>query len=112
MSAYDHSLVDGIFDSLAARRRREVLHYLLNAEAEQASFDTLVDYVVEAETHSPASDRGAVAASLHHQHLPKLADEGLIDYDCEHGSITTTAETELAEPYLNIARRRESELRG
>lgn len=110
MPTPDRRLVSGIMESLTAQRRRFVLGYLLNAEAGQFTFDELVDCVVEEETHSLAPDRVAVAASLYHQHLPKLADEGLVGYDGERGSITTTAETELVEPFLEFAGRGESEI--
>lgn len=98
-----------VLRSLSAHRRRNVLDFLLNAEAEQVAFDALVDHVVEEETSSPPPDREAVASSLHHSHLPKLAEEGLVVYPEAHGSATTTAKTELAEPLLEVARNWESE---
>lgn len=109
MSTCDHPGVDRVFSSLAAQRRRLVLDYLLDAEAGRASFDELVDHVVEADTRSPSPDREAIATSLHHTHLPKLADGGLIHYDSERGSIETTGAIGLAEPVLEFARRRERE---
>lgn len=105
MSTCDLPRFDGVFSSLAAQRRRCILDYLLDSEAERASFDELVDYVVEEETRSPGPDRQAVATTLHHTHLPKLADEGLVDLDRENGSIATTDDTRLTEPYLEFARR-------
>lgn len=109
MSTCDHPAVDRVFSSLADQRRRLVLDYLLDAEAGRASFDELVDHVVEAETRSPPPDREAVATTLYHTHLPKLADEGLIDYDRGRGSISATDAIGLAEPVLAFARSREHE---
>lgn len=109
MSTCDHVLVPEIMGSLVAQRRRFILTYLLTAEEGLVTFDELVDYVVEEETSSPSPDRDAVAATLHHQHLPKLAADGLIEYEGDHGSLRTTTKTELAEPYLEFARRWESE---
>lgn len=109
MSTCDHPEVDGVFSSLAARRRRLVLDYLLDAEGGRATFDELVDHVIEAETRSPSPDREGVTTTLHHTHLPKLADGGLIRYDSERGSIETAGAIGLAEPVLEFARRRERE---
>ena len=91
MSRCHHSGVDRVFRSLAAQRRRCILDSLMDVEAGRASFDELVDYVVEEETPSPAPDREAVATTLHHTHLPKLADEGFIEYERGQGVVTTTS---------------------
>lgn len=109
MSACDHPEVERVFSSLTARRRRVILDYLLEAEGGRATFDELVDHVVEANARSPSPDREAVATSLHHTHLPKLADGGLVHYDSERGSIETTGAIGLAEPVLEFARMRERE---
>lgn len=104
MSACDHPRVDRVFSSLAAPRRRFILDYLMDVEAGRASFDELVDHVIEEETHSPAPDREAVETALHHTHLPKLADAGFVDVDRENGVVTTTDRTRQTEPYLAFAR--------
>lgn len=104
MSTCDHPGVDRVLSSLAAHRRRFILDYLMDTEAGQASFDELVDHVVENETRSPAPDREAVATTLHQTHLPKLADERLVEVYRENGSIKITDRTRLTEPYLGVAR--------
>lgn len=109
MNKCNLQLVPEVMGNLAAQRRRVILTCLLNAETGQVTSDALVDYVVDETTHSQSPDREAVAATLYHQHLPKLAADGFIEYERDHGSIRTTAKTELAEPYLEFARRWESE---
>lgn len=109
MSRGERQLVPGVLDSLSARRRRAVLDYLSSTQASEVPIEALVDHVVDTVAQSPAPDREAVVATLHHRHLPKLDEEGLVDYDAERGSVTTTAGTELAEPYLEVARRWERE---
>jgi hypothetical protein len=38
-------------------------------------------------------------------HLPRLDDAWFVGYDADDGSVATTAQTALAEPYLQVAPR-------
>lgn len=69
-------MLDVFFRRLANSRRRFVLSYLLDNSGGAATFDELVDGVVEAETHSRPPDRGSVAVTLDHNHLAMLAEKG------------------------------------
>ncbi len=70
-------------DALAHPRRRNVLEALSDLSADPVDFDTLVDRVSRLETGEGRTDpdRRQIATSLHHIHLPKLADIGVIVYD-------------------------------
>lgn len=68
--------LDTIFDVLGARRRRTVL-YVLSRRSGPVALADLVDELVALEE----AYRERVAVSLHHEHLPKLADAALVDYD-------------------------------
>lgn len=103
---HDGALDNGILESLTAPRRRVILAALLDAETEPISFDDLVDDVVEGKSTPSDPEREAVATTLHHSHLPKLADEGLITYEAEHGIITTTPRTTAVTPYLQLVQKR------
>lgn len=109
MGKRDAHVANGIMDSLAARRRRLILEYMLTAETERFSLDELVDHVVDEETHSPVPDRETVAASLYHAHVPKLAERGLVEYDAERGIVAPTDRMTQIEPFLNPIRESDSQ---
>lgn len=72
---------DTMFEVLADKRRRLVLHHL--AEDQSAELDELVDSVCD----SVESDPPDVSAALHHNHLPRLDDAGILEYDSRSGSV-------------------------
>ncbi|MFC7046302.1 hypothetical protein ACFQH6_13585 [Halobacteriaceae archaeon GCM10025711] len=75
--------LDAAFDVLSDRRRRFVLHYLMDEPDEPVTTDELVDKVLEWEADDDRGDdyRQRVTVNLHHVHLPKLADANVVDYD-------------------------------
>ena len=100
MDRVDPSVLDVLFQCLAHRRRRAVLSYLVEGSDGTAAVDDLVNVVVAAETHSPSPDRDAVALTLVHTHLPKLAEYGLLEYDHDRARVKTTDRTTQVLPYL------------
>lgn len=85
----DRSSVQAVsetFDVLSDHHRRYVLHYL-SRRAPQASLADLVDYVVDRAPDRRSGDRRHVAMSLHHAHLPKLEQHGLVEYDPANGVV-------------------------
>jgi hypothetical protein len=69
---------------LAKERRRTVLS-LLNEGELPVELDSLTERVAaegEPAQKAPGTER-AVRTSLHHVHLPKLDDAGVLDYDSE-----------------------------
>lgn len=102
MSEPDASVLDWVFRVLADSRRRFVLAYLIDTEDGTATFDELVDAVVEAETHSPAIDRETVAIPLDHHHLPLLDEKGLIEYERDRGVVQTTDRAGQVETYFEL----------
>ncbi|WP_129113129.1 DUF7344 domain-containing protein [Halegenticoccus tardaugens] len=81
--------VDTMINALAHPRRRSVLEALSDLSDDPVDFETIVDRVqwLEATDESDANRR-QIARSLHHVHLPKLADIGVIVYDSERRQIT------------------------
>ncbi|WP_139246539.1 DUF7344 domain-containing protein [Halogranum amylolyticum] len=69
---------------LSDPRRRSILQELAALADEEVSFETLVDRVAKQEP----VDRDRLASDLHHIHLPKLADLGVITYDAQSRNIT------------------------
>lgn len=77
---------DTLFDLLAERRRRYALYALLGTEDGLADVETLADEVAmwEARTGDEKltkSHREAVAEDLRENHLPKLAEADIVEYD-------------------------------
>ena len=69
---------------LASARRRLVIDILAET-TEPVGLEELAEGVVTREDVAPSSDdaKERVAISLHHVHLPKLSDAGVLDYDPE-----------------------------
>lgn len=87
-------VLDTMFDVLSADRRRYTLQYLVETDA-TVPLSELAAAVATTETDESsvsADSRQQVAIDLHHRHLPKLADEGLISYDAD-ANLTTVTET-------------------
>ncbi|WP_158055799.1 DUF7344 domain-containing protein [Halorussus halophilus] len=90
--------LDTIFDVLGARRRRNVL-YVLSRRSRPVPFTELVDDLVALEDGT----RERVAVSLHHEHLPKLADADLLNYDEDARIVVLTDLSERFTRYLDLA---------
>lgn len=88
MTALDRGLSSGekrsVYDALANPRRRYVLH-LLHEAPEPLTLVDLTREVVRWETDPDETVRSAtterVHTSLHHVHVPKLEDAGLVEYN-------------------------------
>ena len=92
------------FDLLGSDRRRALLR-LLPADGTSMSIRTAALHLVLAEssedapTVAPETYRRALT-SLHHAHLPKLADADAVDYDTESGSVRRGPVAAELEAYL------------
>ena len=73
---------------LLAHRRRHTIVRLLEDGVDPIPCSDLVELIVDREHDSPtAEDRYHVLVGLHHNHLPRLDDAGVIDYDHDHRTI-------------------------
>jgi hypothetical protein len=97
-SSPDLSL-DTIFDILSHSYRRHVLSYLSQTEDDPTSVADLVTFVATHESETETSVEGihddAVRVALHHNHLPKLADTGVIEFDTRSGTVRYCGHPEL-----------------
>ena len=73
---------------LASSARRRVVAAVLSDRAEPLPFDELVAEIARSEGVSPADEADAIRLELHHCHLPKLADAGLVRYDRDTNRLT------------------------
>lgn len=95
---------DAIFELLVDRRRRFVLHYLRMAENDVVQLDALIEWVAEQldERDDPSeARREQLETSLHHVHLPQLAESGVLDYDWRSRAIRYRACPDL-ETHLEL----------
>lgn len=81
---------DQFYSALSASHRRRLLYYLSNAE--ESTVEELASVlsgweVTRTGTMHTAADRSAIHIQLHHNHLPRLADAGLVDYDADAGTV-------------------------
>jgi hypothetical protein len=86
----EHPGIERLYTALSNRHRRQVVAYIHSADREAFQIDELVAAMGDREAEPPESadeHRHRTRLSLHHRHLPKLADIGLIDYDHRTGDI-------------------------
>lgn len=81
---------DRLRSVLGKSRRRFTLYYLLSSE--YTDIDSLSVQIAaweqaESVTSVDESERQRVKISLHHNHLPRLAAQGIIEYDVRSGDI-------------------------
>jgi DNA-binding transcriptional ArsR family regulator len=91
-----------IFSTLASARRRLVLRELLE-HGPSLTVDALAERISD---HRPNTDSRRVFAQLHHSHLPKLEDSGLVRI--EEDLVTLEEHAKAVEPYLLLAERYDS----
>jgi hypothetical protein len=76
MNATSHTeKCDELLELLCHRHRRQILRFLDNRPTNTATVDELVSHV-----DSPSGE-SSLSTRMHHVHLPKLADSGLIEWD-------------------------------
>ncbi|USZ70219.1 DUF7344 domain-containing protein [Natronosalvus halobius] len=88
MSTVRTPSVEPLFEALSDARRRYVMSLLLSRP--QVSVEELCDEVVAWErtgAEGAVVRESVITISLVHNHLPKLDDLGLVDYDVETGRV-------------------------
>jgi len=102
MTAIQTISTDTALQLLADQQRREVLHRLVESNG-SASMDELISAVVTntSSPRNPDEVRNHIAVNLHHVHLPKLQDTGIIEYDTSSEAIQYHS-NELIEELLHV----------
>lgn len=87
-AALSHLSDDEYYRLIAAERRREVVD-VLSGRSEPIELSDLAAGIAARERGTEPEERFVeqVAVTLHHVHLPKLADAGVIGYDPSAGRI-------------------------
>ena len=101
--------LDTIFDILSHSYRRQILFFLSRTEDDLATVADLVTHISEHESGDETSTqrtRSAVDVALHHNHLPKLEDAGIVEFDTRSETIRYRAHP-LVEKCLAVIDTRE-----
>lgn len=101
---------DEVFDILANRRRRFVVHLLLNEG--ELELGNVAERIAAWENGTTAdavnsTDRKYVYTALQQSHLPMMDEVGIIEYDKNRGTIETTDVIEEFDIYLEIVANRD-----
>ncbi|MFC4552087.1 MULTISPECIES: DUF7344 domain-containing protein [Halorussus] len=96
--------LDHLLRLLADRHRRYTLYHLNATEFDVVTLDEVADYVAERDQQDMEEQERMrdttherIRMYLHHNHLPKLAEAGLIDYDARSQTIRNWSEPSLME---------------
>jgi len=89
----EHAM-DDLFGILSNGRRRFVLYYLYHHDG-RATLGELTDHLTAYETGAETDEidddaRQSVYISLYQTHLPKLDEEGIVDYDRDEQAVELT----------------------
>ena len=100
-----HPTFDSLLDLCRKQHRRIVLGILL-AEQQSVTLNDLTEAVLKYNHHTPRTEApddvpAGIRISLHHNHLPKLASEGLISHDTDRGRVTATEQLEEVQPTVS-----------
>jgi DNA-binding transcriptional ArsR family regulator len=95
--------LDELFEVLANGQRRQILAYLDGIDDNVAAFSDLIEHVADGSVGESTDARERVAVNLHHNHLPKLSDAGVVEYDVRSETVRYRGGPVVAE-WVDIAR--------
>ncbi|MCU4926732.1 hypothetical protein OB905_12200 [Halobacteria archaeon AArc-dxtr1] len=93
-----------LFATLSSDRRQYALSYLAQKPAAIPLGD-LAEYLAVTENRRSYEWYQRILVDLHHQHLPYLADVGLVRYDDQTELVELAVDRSVVDPYLRLARR-------
>ena len=101
----DSTAFDSILDLCQNQHRRIVLGTLA-VEQRPLTLNDLTKVVLKYNHQTPITEASEdvlteISLSLYHVHLPKLASEGLIDYDPERHLVEPTEQLDQVQPTLS-----------
>lgn len=88
--------------NLADTQRRIILAALAGQDGPLSRNELAHEVLTRNPDGDPQSDMETFLVSLHHVHLPKLADAGLIEYDADTKTVTYRGHPELADEWLEF----------
>jgi hypothetical protein len=81
--------LDALLELVADGHRRQTIQYLRQEANGTTSIDDLLDRIHTDDSRTPdhPTDRERLAIQLYHAHLPKLADQGVVEFDPENRAV-------------------------
>lgn len=97
--------LETVLDSCRHKYRRIVLA-VLASQQQSISVNDLADAIIKHNHHTPPTEADdetikRIYLGLHHVHLPKLADTGIIQYDAEGEVVEPTTQVGREESYVS-----------
>lgn len=91
---------------LCRNQRRRIVLTVLAEEHGSLTVDDLTAAVLEHDHQTPATEvpddvTARVRLSLYHEHLPKMASTGVVEYDPEQLLVEPTEQFDRLQPYLS-----------
>lgn len=86
-------LLDDTLALMSNKYRRRVLYTLRDTEDDTVPIDELIDSMVD-EDYLHEEEKDSFEVQMHHQHLPYLVDNGIIEYD-NSGHVRKVADDEV-----------------
>lgn len=93
---------DTVFELLCDRRRRYVMSHLTQRVG-AVSIEELAEAIAVREQLEGPKRLERISTGLHHNHLPKLVDAGVVAYDPETERVRRLPAADQLEPYLELA---------
>lgn len=96
-----------IYELLSNKRRRYIVHYLKQRPEETVAVNDVTEQVAAWENDKPveqlnAQERKRVHISLYQSHLPRLDEEGVIEYDDDADQVSVSESLGNIEVYLEV----------
>lgn len=111
-TAETHTVQDyNLYELLSNKRRRYVVHYLKQRSDEMVDINDVTEQVAAWENNKPveqlnAQERKRVHISLYQSHLPKLDEQGVIEYDEDADRVSVSESLGNIEVYLEVVSKR------
>ena len=91
------SRINRLLETLASGPRRQLIRYFESvSQTDTDSIDAIVSHL---DSRLPSRNPDGLKLALYHNHLPKLEEEGWVDYDARSGEIRYHGDG-AAEPLL------------
>ncbi len=88
--------IDESLNIVANKQRRKLLYTLRELEGYNLSYDELAEQMIE-QDRMREEEKERFMASLAHNHLPKIADAGIIEYDEGEGEVSYVVDEDFEE---------------
>lgn len=95
-----NTVVDDTLNVLKNPERRRILQYFEAESVESVTIEELASHLASAKPDRPAAesrDQRTLEIRLHHVHLPKLADYGVLEFDARSDVIRYRSDPHVAE---------------